>query len=96
MGPVAERLAGTMHVKLKTENKNVSLITRKPKTRTYAVSAVAWSCGCVVGFRWMVVRFVCVIRVPVCPRAPCVPCVRVPAPLGVFLSGNKKAQNKNV
>ena len=45
MGPVAERLAGTMHVKLKTENKNVSLITRKPKTRTYAVSAVAWSCG---------------------------------------------------
>ena len=43
MGPVAERLAGTMHVKLKTENKNVSLITRKPKTRTYgyAVSAVA-------------------------------------------------------
>ena len=53
MGPVAERLAGTMHVKLKTENKNVSLITRKPNTRTYgyAVSAVAWSCGTVsLGF----------------------------------------------
>ena len=33
-----------------------------------AVSAVAWSCGCVVGFGWMVVRFVRVIRVPACAR----------------------------
>ena len=31
-----------------------------------AVSAVAWSCGCVVGFGWMVVRFVRVIRAPAC------------------------------
>ena len=33
-----------------------------------AVSAVARSCGCVVGFGWMVVRFVRVIRVPACAR----------------------------
>ena len=40
-----------------------------------AVSAVAWSCGCVVGFGWMVVRFVRVIRVPACARVSraCVP-----------------------
>ena len=45
-----------------------------------AVSAVALSCGlCVGGFGWIVVRFVCVIRVPpgcapVCPVCPvCVP-----------------------
>ena len=40
---------------------------------------------CVVGFGWMVVRFVRVIRVParapVCPVCP----VCVPAPPGVFL-----------
>ena len=53
-----------------------------------AVSAVALSCGlCVGGFGWIVVRFVCVIRVPpgcapVCPH--CVPCVSPPAPPGVF------------
>ena len=59
-----------------------------------AVSAVAWSCGCVVGFGWMVVRFVRVIRVPACAVRPCVPCVPcvslgwcVPAPPGVFLPG---------
>ena len=33
-----------------------------------ADSVVALSCGWV----WMVVRFVCVIRVPVCPCVPCV------------------------
>ena len=33
-----------------------------------AVSAVAWSCGCVDGFGWMVVRFVRYIRVPACAR----------------------------
>ena len=33
----------------------------------------------------MVVRFVCVIRVPVCARAPRVCPVCVPAPPGVFL-----------
>ena len=33
-----------------------------------AVSAVARSCGCVVGFGWFVVRFVRVIRVPACAR----------------------------
>ena len=43
-----------------------------------AVSAVAWSCGRCV---WMVVRFVCVIRVPRTPVCP----VCVPAPPGVFL-----------
>ena len=50
-----------------------------------AVSAVAWSCGCVVWFGWMVVRFVRVIRVPACARvsrAPvcpvCVPGSRLP------------------
>ena len=52
------------------------------------VSAVAWSCGGVSLPRWvwMVVRFVCVFRVPVC--APACP-VRVPCvsrlPPGVFL-----------
>ena len=33
-----------------------------------AVSAVARSCGCVVGSGWFVVRFVRVIRVPACAR----------------------------
>ena len=52
--------------------------------------AVAWSCGCVVGFGWMVVRFVRVIRVPACAREPCVPCMSrtcVSRPPGVFLPG---------
>ena len=35
---------------------------------------VALTCGlCVGGFGWMVVRFVCVIRVSVCPCAPACP-----------------------
>ena len=50
-----------------------------------AVSAVAWSCGCVVGFGWVVVRFVRVIRVPACARVSRVSRVCVPAPPGVFL-----------
>ena len=37
-----------------------------------AVSAVARSCGCVVGFGWLVVRFVRVIRVLACARVSCV------------------------
>ena len=47
-----------------------------------AVSAVALSCGCVVGFGWMVVRFVRVIRVPACARVSRVSrvCRCVPAP----------------
>ena len=49
-----------------------------------AVSAVAWSCGCVVGFGWMVVRFVCVIRVPACARVSRVSRV-CPGSPGVFL-----------
>ena len=53
-----------------------------------AVSAVASrSCGCVVGFGWMVVKFARVIhvpRAPVCPVCPVTP-VCVPAPPGVFL-----------
>ena len=56
-----------------------------------AVSAIAWSCGCVVGFGWMVVRFVRVLRVPACGR-----CVSRPlrclftGPPGVFLRIRKK------
>ena len=42
-----------------------------------AVSIVALSCGLCVWWVWMVVRFVCVIRVPVCARVPrlCPVCV---------------------
>ena len=32
------------------------------------LSRSRFSCGCVVGFEWMVVRFVCVICVPLCVR----------------------------
>ena len=32
------------------------------------LSRSRFSCGCVVGFEWMVVRFVRVIRVPACAR----------------------------
>ena len=46
-----------------------------------------WSCGCVVGFGWMVVRFVRVIRVPACARVSLLCPVCVPAPPGVFLPG---------
>ena len=48
---------------------------------SYAVSAVAWSCVRVCRWVWMVVRFVCVIRVPVCARVSCV----CPGSPGVFL-----------
>ena len=49
------------------------------------VSAVAWSCGCVdCRWVWMVVRFVCVFRVPECARVSRACPVCVPAPPGVF------------
>ena len=50
------------------------------------LSRSRFSCGCVVGFEWMVVRFVRVIRVPACARVSRVSRVSVcvPAPPGVF------------
>ncbi len=41
--------------------------------RSVVAMVVALSCGCVGGFGlqvWMVVKFVCVIRVPVCAHGP--------------------------
>ena len=46
-----------------------------------------WSCGCVVGFGWMVVRFVRVIRVPACARVSLVsrvPCVSRLPPVSFY------------
>ena len=48
-------------------------------------SRLAWSCGCVKSLGWMVVRFVFVIRVPVCARVSRVCPVCVPAPPVSFL-----------
>ena len=47
--------------------------------------------GTVCRWVWMVVRFVCVIRVPVCARVSRACPVCVPAPPGVFLP----VQNRN-
>ena len=50
-----------------------------------AVVLLMSCCGCVGRWYGMVVRFVCVIRVPVCARVAPVCPVCVPAPHGVFL-----------
>ena len=68
---------------------------RKAKLRLpVPVSVVVRSC---VWVRWcveMVVRFVCVIRVPVCARAPrvavCVPCVSPGSPLCLFTGTGRR------
>ena len=48
------------------------------------LSRSRFSCGCVVGFGWMVVRFVRVIRLPACARVSRVSRV-CPGSPGVFL-----------
>ena len=53
--------------------------TLRPTLITYNTEPVLY------GTVWMVLRFVCVIRVPVCARVSRVCPVCVPAPPGVFL-----------
>ena len=71
---------------------SLRLFLRAAAVESVAVSAVARSCGCVVGFGWMVVRFVRVIRVPACARVSRVSCVcpgSPPLPGGVM--GGRRA-----